>query len=869
MSDGNGVDPLREDSGSGHTADVRRTWQADHWIWLLSTCLAATGALLWWRGLALPDNGHLWWPVLAVLFALSERFAVHLPFGRDNHSLTFGQAPLVLGLFFLDADELLIAALGGAAVVWVLVYRHPPIKLAFNLASLAAQVTVACAVFIALLDLVGGQVDTVSPRTWVAAVVAVLAGDLLSNLAVFVIVSLRQTHWDALSLGRTLASAAVGSLVVTDLALLAAVVLQTQPWATALLGAAVALSFLLFRGYQVQRLRYGRLELLYRFTRSVDQALQDSAVADAICAEARELLRATYAQVISCPGRSTGVQSHAEWWSAACDGELVRLPRGGNSAADSALHDAGHHDGMAVPLREGGAIVGVLVVADRLDELSTFDAEDSKLFEALAGHASVALANSGLVDRVRAAAQETEYLSLHDPLTGLPNRLHFLQRLERRLGTTGSAAVLLMDVDRFKEVNDTLGHDIGDQLLQEVARRLRRLESEETVVARLGGDEFAVLLGGDDVHVEGMVTRIRRDIARPVRIGEVTLDVTASIGIAATPQDGSSAALLLRRAEVAMYDAKVGLSEVARYSPDRDPNSSRRLSLIGDLARALENGALEVHYQPQAEPADGKVTGVEALLRWKHPVWGFVPPDEFVPLAEQTGLIRSLTHFVLQTAVHQAVSWRDAGTPVLMAVNISARNLLEPDLADNIARLLLQAGLPAALLKLEVTESAIVAEPERALAALERLVDLGLTVSVDDFGTGYSSLTRLRAMPVDEVKIDRAFVRGLGQGSDDLAIVRAVINLGHDLGLRVVAEGVEDQESWQILHDLGCDLVQGYYLARPMPAEAMTPWLHQQLAAFATRLHPDPAERRPSSGSPSPTQGPALGNEPGKRAHLQ
>jgi diguanylate cyclase (GGDEF)-like protein len=489
-------------------------------------------------------------------------------------------------------------------------------------------------------------------------------------------------------------------------------------------------------------------------------------------------------------------------------------------------------------------------VSDRLDDMSTFDRDDLKLFEALAGHASVALTNSGLVARVRAAAQETEHLSLHDPLTGLPNRLPFQQRLEKRLLNDGSAAVLLMDVDRFKEVNDTLGHDVGDRLLREVGRRLRQVERGETVVARLGGDEFAVLLGGDDVHIEGMVARITRDMSRPFDLGEVTLDVMASIGIAATPRDGSSAALLLRRAEVAMYDAKRGLTGVARYAADRDPYSSRRLSLIGDLARAVEESTLELHYQPQADPASGQVTGVEALLRWNHPLWGNVPPDEFIPLAEHTGLIKPLTRFVLETAVRQCVAWRDAGTPVLMAVNISMRNLLEPELADTVARMLVQAGLSAGLLKLEVTESAIVSDPERAVHALDRLVDLGLLVSVDDFGTGYSSLTRLRSLPVHEVKIDRSFVRHLAERADDRAIVRAVIGLGHDLGLRVVAEGVEDEASWRLLESFDCDLVQGYYLARPMPAEAMTAWLAEHFAAYATRLRSEATE---------PVAKPALG----------
>ena len=827
------------------TAGVPRRPAADHLIWLLSAGLAATGLALWWWGPVLPDlEPHLWWPALALLFGLSERFAVHLPFGRDNHSITFSQAPLVLGLFFVDLDQLLLAALVGIAGAQVLGYRHSPIKFAFNTASNIAQVSVGAAVFAATIAVLDADVRDIGPAAWAAALAATLAADLVANLALYVIISLRQGGWSWPELLRTFASAVVSTVVVTDLALVTALLLRREARALVLLAVVAVLCFLLYRGYHVQRLRYSRLELLYRFTRSVDQALQDGSVLATVTAEARELLRAGHAEVALCPSRIPDAES-GPWWREACGGDLVRLSRGDDSAAHRALRSAGHVDGMAAPLREGGDIVAVLAVADRLDDVSTFDREDARLFEALAGHASVALANAGLVERVRAAAQETEHLALHDPLTGLPNRLHFQQRLERRLTTTGSAAVLLMDVDRFKEVNDTLGHDVGDRLLHEVGTRLRRLESDETVVARLGGDEFAVLLGGEDVHVEGMVARIARDIAAPFVLGDVTLDVTASIGIAVTPRDGSSAALLLRRAEVAMYDAKRGLTGVARYSPDRDPYSSRRLSLIGDLARALDDGALELHYQPQANPSTGQVTGVEALLRWNHPLWGQVPPDEFIPLAEHTGLIRPLTRFVVETAVRQCVTWREAGTPVLMAVNVSMRNLLEPELADTVARMLVQAGLPAAFLKLEVTESAIVAEPERALQALERLVDLGLSVSVDDFGTGYSSLTRLRNLPVQEVKLDRAFVRHLADREEDLAIVRAVVSLGHDLGLGVVAEGVEDERSWRILQDLECDLVQGYFLARPMPAEPMTYWLRDHMSSFATRLRGQDPDRGP------------------------
>jgi len=791
----------------------------------------------------------VWWPLVAFLFCITERYVVLLPFGRENHTVSFGEAPLLLGLLFLSPDELVVAALIGTGVTFLVLDRATPIKIAFNAANWLLQVTVAITVYDLVLRVLQTTDDPLAPAGWLAAVLVTQLVHVLSGLAVFAAISLRERVWRPRPLLRNLAVGSLCTLVVTDLTLVAALLVRSQAPALVLLGVVAVLTFGLFRGYHVQRLRYGRLELLYAFTRSTDQALQDESVRETVLAEACVLLRAREAQI------HLRDDADGAWWAPALDGVVLRLPRGRHGDAPEPLRGTGHSDGLAAPLREGGEVVGVLTVTDRVDDVSTFDEEDAKLLDALAGHAGVALANSGLVERVRDAARETQHLSLHDPLTGLPNRLHFLQRLERRLQTTGSAAVLLMDLDRFKEVNDTLGHDVGDQLLRRIGERLRRLEHEETVVARLGGDEFAVLLGADEIHVEGMVQRVSRDFSRPVRLADVELEVTASIGIAMAPRDGSSAALLLRRAEVAMYDAKRRLAGVEHYSAETDPYSARRLSLISDLARALQDGSLELHYQPQVELASGQVTGVEALLRWKHPVWGSVPPDEFVPLAEHTGLIRPLTAFVLETAAHQCATWRAAGTPVVMAVNVSMRNLLEPDLSDAVARLLVRANLPAGLLKLEVTESAIVSDPGRALRALDRLVALGLSISVDDFGTGYSSLTRLRSLPVHEVKIDRTFVRGVADSQADLAIVRAVINLGHDLGLRVIAEGVEDQATWSALAELRCDVLQGHLLARPMSADDMTGWLQEHFAALATRLRSGAsgaAEARPQIEPGSP-----------------
>jgi hypothetical protein len=424
--------------------------------------LAIAGGLL---ATALPDlpelTPHIWWPVVALLFALTERFVIHVPFGRENLSLTVHEAPLVLGLFFLHPGELILAATVGVGLTMALVYRAPTIKTAFAVSLWLFQAPVSIAVFAAALSLTGSTGASDDPRAWACALAAAFGMQVISTIAVSAVISLRSGRADWRALGVNLAFGAVGTLVVTDLGLLMTVLIRKQSAALSLLAVLGVLSFLIYRGYQVERLRYGRLEQLYQFTRSVDESLRDETVLETINREARDLLRARHSEVIL----GAELADRTAWWQPAYDGEVLLLPRGKDGVAHAALRRSGHFDGLAAPLRDGGRVTGVLVVADRLDDVSTFDREDARLFEALAGHASIALANSGLVDRIRAAAAETEHMSRHDPLTGLPNRLHFQQQLEKRLLSTGAATVLLMDLDRFKEVNDTLGHDVGYQLL--------------------------------------------------------------------------------------------------------------------------------------------------------------------------------------------------------------------------------------------------------------------------------------------------------------------------------------------------------------------------------------------------------------------
>jgi diguanylate cyclase (GGDEF)-like protein len=439
-----------------------------------------------------------------------------------------------------------------------------------------------------------------------------------------------------------------------------------------------------------------------------------------------------------------------------------------------------------------------------------------------------------------------EHQALHDALTGLPNRTLFSQRIEQVLSggrrPEDIAAVMLIDLDHFKEINDTLGHHAGDRLLQEVAGRLRASLDEKDTVARLGGDEFGVLLPelGDDDQASAVAQRLLTQMREPFSIDGLTLEVDASIGIACAPEHGNDVEQLTQRADIAMYAAKEGGRGHVLFEPQLDRYSPRRLSLAGSLRSAIADGEIVLFFQPKAELTTGKIVGVEALARWQHPRLGLIGPSEFVPIAEQTGLIGPLTSHVLEQALRQVRRWSEQGEELSVAVNLSARSFLDAQLAVEIPRLLEATGVDARLLELEITESMLMLDPARAKLTLDRLSAIGLSLSVDDFGTGYSSLANLKRLPVDGIKIDKSFVIDMPHDASDAAIVRSTIDLAHNLGLRVVAEGVESHEAWRRLEDLGCDLAQGFHVSRPIPAEAMTRLLAERRAAAEAEPEPYP-----------------------------
>ncbi|MFZ5877344.1 MAG: EAL domain-containing protein [Nitrospirota bacterium] len=424
-----------------------------------------------------------------------------------------------------------------------------------------------------------------------------------------------------------------------------------------------------------------------------------------------------------------------------------------------------------------------------------------------------------------------EHMAFHDQLTDLPNRNLLYDRLVDSIRKDGGKgrpmALLLMDLDRFKEVNNTLGHDRGNRLLQEVGRRLKRTLYEQDMVARLGGDEFAVLLPrmADSKHIDLVLQKIRESLAPPFVLENIPIMVEVSIGVAIYPDHGADAETLFRRADVAMYQAKTSGLGHAVYTRDQDRYNPVRLALIAELRHAIEHNETLLYYQPMIRLTDQRVSGAEALVRWKHPHRGMIPPDQFIQPAEQTGLIFPLTEWVLHAAMQQCAAWYQARMPVPVSINLSARNLSDAKLPGRVADLLRASGVPPDAITFEITESAIMSDPSHAEQVLKSLHDMGIRISIDDFGTGYSSLSYLRKLPVDRLKVDKSFVTQMIQNEGDAKIVRSTIDLAHNLGLKVVAEGVETREVLDRLADMGCDAAQGYYMSKPLPANEFSHWL--------------------------------------------
>jgi diguanylate cyclase (GGDEF)-like protein len=436
-----------------------------------------------------------------------------------------------------------------------------------------------------------------------------------------------------------------------------------------------------------------------------------------------------------------------------------------------------------------------------------------------------------VVERTRELAQ----LAYFDTLTGLPNRKKFREEIDRLIAdkAVGHFALLLLDLDRFKEINDALGHGVGDEMLRQTAARLTRIvDGRRACIARLGGDEFAFCVEGADLgESEQWAERILGTLDQPFLLDGMRIEIGGSVGIATFPRDGEHGGELLRCADVAMYIAKRTLSGYSCYSPRSDLNSSTRLALVSGFLEAIEYGHLVLHFQPKIHIQSGRLTGVEALVRWQHPRHGLLPPGEFLPQIELTDMIRRLSHWVIEAAAIQIGRWLERGLRIVVAINLSARNLVEVDLPDLIGRVLERYGIPPELLEVEITETAMMVDPERSLAVLERIAALHVGLAVDDFGTGYSSFALLRRLPkAMALKIDRSFIERVVNNPADAAIVASMVHLVNGLNARAIAEGVEDEATLRLLAGLGCHEAQGFLIARPMPEQAFRQWLEERPA---------------------------------------
>ena len=851
--------------------------------------LVAASVAAWSAGLTgspRPAAPHAPWWLLAGLFALAEVVVLHVQVRREAQAVSLSEIPLVLALFTATPRAMVLATVVGACVVYTLYRRQSPLKLAFNASLRLFGATTALVVFHGLAG--PSAATAMDPGGWLAAIAAVAVAGAFDGLLVLGVVAIHEGRPERHEVATAVVRyPAISALVACFGVLVVAAVhsdVRTTPFIL-VAGAAITAAY---RAHASLNDRHVSLATLYDFGRSVTGAHVADDILGSALESARTLLKAEAAEVVLlgddpadlprrwllAPG-SAQVRSDevadgthpALWHRVLLDGEAVLAPHGAGRTRDPQARAAaeqlaalGYRDAVVVALRDDTRILGTLMVAERMGEVRTFQASDVATVETLANQAGLALAKDKLLGRMQHEAQ-------HDVLTGLPNRARFRDEAQswlRRLqdGETPACAVLLVDLDGFKEVNDSLGHHHGDALLVHVATTMTSVMPASAIVARLGGDEFAVLLpdAPDPAAVTAMTDRLHRALAVPTTIEGIEIRVRASVGVALAPAHGTDVSSLLRAADLAMYRAKAGqegthLHEPANPQAQASPASAHttRLALLADLRSAVAAGDLDVFVQPQADASDGRVIGVEALVRWQHPQRGLLPPADFLSVAERHGLMRDVTTLMLDKALDAAQGWRDEGLDLTVSVNLPARSLTDERTLVMVDAALAAHRVPPHRLTLEITEDSVIGDPAAAIALLERLRERGVRLSVDDFGTGYSSLSYLRRLPVDEVKIDRSFVAHLTHDTHDLLIARSIIDLGNNLGLDVVVEGVEDQDTWDHLAELGAHIIQGYHLARPMPADRLVEWLR----AYMRSAHERPRLPRPRR------QGAAAATAPG------
>jgi diguanylate cyclase (GGDEF)-like protein len=790
-------------------------------IWSLVVVLAGGAAALWFLGPSVPWPSHPrgglgLWLGIAIAFAATEAYVVHINIGRHAHSFSFTEVATVVGLLLLGPGPLLAARLGGGAVAVVFVRRQPPVKFALNVAQLALGMTIGMTVWASIAD-----GNPASQRTWAATLIAVLIVASVSTASVTSAIWLAGAKGSVREIGRTFVVDVLTAVTQTSFALVAYNAIRVDweaVWAIAVVAGYLVLAQ---RSHVLLQKRHGNLQRLNDVAGRLGRDLHPDTIASEIVAGAVHALH--------------GARAELELVTGEAGPRHIRYDADADSNADGeGGAEALSGSDITAELIAHGRVLGHLRVTGS-SFVPVFGDDEQQLLNALAHHASNALTNGRLADELRRQLADNEHQATHDSLTQLPNRLMFERVTDSMLRNGRPLAVLLLDLDRFKEVNDTLGHSAGDQLLTDIGRRLRNAIPHALCIARLGGDEFTVLLtDADEAAAVRAAEAARELLLHPLQVNSIVVSVDASIGIAFAPRHGMTCDELLRHADVAMYASKESRGAVTVYDDSIDHNDPSRLGLVAELRDAIAAGELALHYQPKVSLVNpSHRLSVEALARWPHPTRGFVPPDEFIAIAEQTGLIAPLTEWVVATALRQCRTWLDDGLDVNVSINVSARMLRDATLPARLAVALESARVPASRLTLEITETAIMDDVEHTVDILWQLRRAGVRLSIDDLGVGQSSLAYLKRLPVHEVKIDKSFVLNMVDDPADDAIVCAVIGLGHRLGMSIVAEGVETELVRDRLAEIGCDVAQGYWYSRPMPAAAIAAW-SRQLAGVPT-----------------------------------
>ncbi|HZE40338.1 MAG TPA: bifunctional diguanylate cyclase/phosphodiesterase [Stackebrandtia sp.] len=802
------------------------------------------------------DPGPPAWGLLALLIVMhvgALSLPLQLEIRRQAILITAGEIPFLFALFYLPPLWVIVARAAAGLLVhgfrW-LTRRAKLLKAVFNVANSSVGVAIA----VLATDALGiGPIGQVS--TWLTLVLAVVIYLLVTQLCLGVIIGITEGNHNVDDLLQGIVSSLLIGLINAIIGLVSLLSVGVNRWAVVPLAVLLFLIFAAYRGYSNLVRQRRSLADLNEFTQSVAQAVQSNRLVDIMTHRLREMLNAEAATVwvpaekrfpelkLTAYMDVEGLLDTTPIPEQLCQtvlstGEpLLVTPKHGDEEHRRLLASEKVKDAIIVPLKSGGVTYGCLAVAVRLGgDLARFGRDDLTLLETLAAHAGVAVENSRLVDRLR-------FDAYHDALTELPNRRRTMNVLEESIALTVPneiVAIMMFDVDSMREINDSIGHAAGDQLIVEVGRRLREAAPPGAHVGRIDGDEFAMVLRLPDASAAvELAGGIRQALQRPCTLGTLNVDIDSAVGIAVHPDSGDVADTLLQRADLATQTAKNVSSGIQLYNVGLESGSVRRLGLASDLRRAFDTGELHVHYQPKISLGGRKLVGVECLARWRHPTHGDVPPEDFIPVAEHTGLLGRLTEFVLRDGLSRLREWTTDKTQLGIAVNLSPRTLADPDFPALVADLLAEHEVEPSRLTLEITEDGMVNAGGRTPQTLGQLRDTGIRLAVDDFGKGYSSLSYLRNLPAQEIKIDKSFVQGMATDEGDLAIVRAVVDLARRFHMDVVAEGVESEMTLSLLTEMGCDIAQGFYFSRPLSADRFAAWM----AAQASGGNPHPKLR--------------------------